>query len=93
MRFRHLFKNRGLGVNLLASFCFLMLAVYGWGMTWEKLGSFLLVLLVLLGGLIAIAAFCGWVLRKIMRRGERNFMKITEQDLLDHDSTSEEKEK
>lgn len=69
MRLRHLFKNRGLGVNLLASFCFVMLAVYGWGMTWEKVGNFLLVLLALLGGVIAIAALLGWLLRKIKGGG------------------------
>lgn len=74
MRFRHLFKSRGLGVNLLASFCFLMLAVYGWGMTWEKLGSFLLVLFVLLGGLIVIAACLGWLLNKIKRRKNQPFI-------------------
>jgi len=74
MRLRHLFKNRGLGVNLLASSCFLLLAVYGWGMTWEKLGSFLFVLIVLLGGVVAAAALCGWLLRKILRMREKDFV-------------------
>lgn len=67
MKFRHLFKNRGLAVNLLASFCFLMLAVYGWGMKWRELGQYLFVLLILLGGLLGAAAFIGWLLRQYMK--------------------------
>lgn len=65
---------------MLASFCFLMLAVYGWGMTWEKLGSFLLVLFVLLGGLITIAACLGWLLNKIKRRKNQPFTYTDLQD-------------
>lgn len=85
MRFRNLFTNRGLGVNLLASFCFLMLAVYGWGITWEKLGSFLLLLFILLGGLIAIAAFLGWLLNKIKRKNDRPFNSDDFQDKAEDD--------
>lgn len=73
MKWHKPFRHRGLGINLLASFCFLMLAVYGWGMTWEELGSYLLVLVILLGGLIAIAAFFGWLLNKIRRSDEPDF--------------------
>jgi Flp pilus assembly protein TadB len=72
MNFRHLFKNRGLGVNLLACFCFLMLAVYGWGMGWGKLGQYLLILIILLAGLIGSAALIGWLLRQLMKRREKD---------------------
>ncbi len=85
MRFRNLFTNRGLGVNLLASFCFLMLAVYGWGMTWEKIGSFLLVLFILLGGLIAIAAFLGWFLHKLKRKDDYSFINDDSQSPVEDD--------
>lgn len=78
---------------MLASFCFLMLAVYGWGMTWEKLGSFLLVLFVLLGGLIAIAAFLGWMLRKLKSRGKTTATSFDGMDELNVDNKAEEKEK
>lgn len=49
-----------------------MLAVYGWGMSWEKLGGYLLVLLILLAILIAVAAVFGWLLNKL-RRSEPRF--------------------
>jgi hypothetical protein len=64
MKWRELFKNRGLGVNLLASFCFLMLAVYGWGMTWKDLGIYLMSFLVVMGLLISGALLLAWLLRK-----------------------------
>lgn len=70
MILRRLFKHRGFGINLLAGFCFLMLAVYGWGLKWEDLGGYLLVILILLVGLIGFAALLGWLLRKLMRRSE-----------------------
>jgi len=93
MRFRHLFKSRGLGINLLASFCFLMLAVYGWGMTWEKLGSFLLVLFVLLGGLVAIAACLGWLLNKIKHRKNQPFTYTDLSDQIDADQKKDDQKK
>ena len=64
MKWRGLFKNRGLGVNLLASFCFLMLAVYGWGLTWEDLGAYFLNFLVIILLVIGSALLVAWVLRK-----------------------------
>lgn len=70
MIFRRLLKHRGLGINLIAGFSFLMLAVYGWGLDWEDLGGYLLVILVFLVGLIGLAALLGWLLRKLMSRGE-----------------------
>lgn len=72
MNFRRLFKYRGLGINMLASFCFLMLAVYGWGLGWGEVGKYLLVLLILLGGLIGCAALFGWLLRHFMKWRDRD---------------------
>ncbi len=70
MILRRLLRHRGLGINLLAGFCFLMLAVYGWGLSWEEMGGYLLVLLVFLGGLIGMAAVLGWLLNKAKRRNK-----------------------
>ncbi|WP_331345813.1 hypothetical protein [Cellvibrio sp. UBA7661] len=73
MKLHRLFRHRGLGINLLASFCFLMLAVYGWGMSWKELGSYLIVLLSLLAGLIVVAAIFAWLLGKIRQnRGNQS---------------------
>lgn len=66
MKLRKLLRQRGLGINLIAGFCFLLLAVYGWGLRWSELGLYFLTLLVLLGGVIALAALCGYLLRKLM---------------------------
>jgi hypothetical protein len=68
MFLRRLFKHRGLGINLIAGFSFLMLAVYGWGLEWKDLGSYLLAILILLGGLIGLAALLAWLLSKVRRR-------------------------
>lgn len=70
MKLRKLLSQRGLGVNLLAGFCFLMLAVYGWGLRWSDLAKYLLIIVVLLGGLIASAALCGLFLRWLMARSD-----------------------
>lgn len=77
MIFRRLFKHRGLGINLIAGFSFLMLAVYGWGLDWEDLGGYLLVILIFLVGLIGLAALLGWLLRKFMSRGENTYPAAT----------------
>lgn len=66
MIIRKLLRNRGLGINLVAGFSFLCLAVYGWGLSWKDLGGYLLAILVFLVGLISLAAVCGWLLRKLM---------------------------
>ena len=71
MVLRKLLRHRGLGINLLAGFCFLMLAVYGWGLSWKEMGGYLLILLILLGGLIGTAALLGWVLHKLKTRGRK----------------------
>lgn len=73
MILRRFLKHRGLGINLIAGFSFLMLAVYGWGLDWEDLGGYLLVILVFLVVLIGLAALLGWLLRKLMRRGESTY--------------------
>lgn len=70
MILRRLLRHRGLGINLLAGFCFLMLAVYGWGLSWKEMGGYLLVLLALLVGLIGAAALLAWLLNKAKRRNK-----------------------
>ncbi|EIK45841.1 hypothetical protein O59_001480 [Cellvibrio sp. BR] len=72
MVIRKLLRNRGLGVNLIAGFSFILLAVYAWGLSWAELGAYLLVILVFLLGLIIAAALCGWILRKLMTKSEWN---------------------
>lgn len=72
MIFRKILRHRGLGINLLAGFCFLMLAVYGWGLSWSELGSYLLILMVFLGALIAAAAALGWLLHKFKSRDDKD---------------------
>lgn len=71
MVLRRLLRHRGLGINLLAGFCFLMLAVYGWGLSWKELGGYLLVLLTLLGALIGTAGLLGWLLHKYKTRSSK----------------------
>lgn len=70
MILRSLLKHRGLGVNLIAGFSFLMLAVYGCGLNWDALGGYLLLIVICLAGLIGFAAFLGWLLRKWMSRSK-----------------------
>ncbi len=81
MILRRLLRHRGLGINLLAGFCFLMLAVYGWGLSWKEMGGYLLALLVFLGVLIGTAALLGWLLNKAKRRN-KSTQKNTDQDNL-----------
>lgn len=68
MILRKLLKNHGLGLNLIAGACFILLLVNGWGLSWRELGGYLLALLILLGGVIGLAALCGWLLHKWVRR-------------------------
>ncbi len=79
MILRRLLRHRGLGINLLAGFCFLMLAVYGWGLSWKEMGGYLLVLLVFLGGLIGAAALLAWLLNKA-KRCHKNSQQNTDQN-------------
>jgi hypothetical protein len=61
------FGNRGFGVNMLASFCFIMLAVYGWGLTWQQVGYYFLMFLLILVIILAFAFCLGFLLRKIRK--------------------------
>jgi peptidoglycan/LPS O-acetylase OafA/YrhL len=61
------FGNRGFGVNMLASFCFIMLAVYGWGLGWQEVGKYLLIIICLLAALLIPALLLGLLLRKIRK--------------------------
>lgn len=72
MRWRNLFKNRGLGMNLIASFCFLLLAVYGWGLDWRELGGYFLAFALLLGGILVLAAGFGWLLGKLNKLRDKD---------------------
>ena len=64
---RRLLQYRGLGINLLAGSCFIVLAVVGWGLSWGELIDYLLLISICLTGLIGVAAGLGWLLRRIMR--------------------------
>lgn len=66
MSFRKWYRrHRVLWVSLLASLCFIGLAIYGWGMTWENLFDALGGLLALLLLLVVGAAVLGWLIYKI----------------------------
>lgn len=69
MSFRRWYRrHRVLWVSMLACACFLALAIYGWGMTWEDLFSGLLVSVGLLILLVLTAAGLGWIIYKIRNR-------------------------
>lgn len=73
MSFRRMYRRfRTLWVSLIACSAFLALAVYGWGIRWEDLANTLWVALVLLVGLILVAAVLGFVLFKIRRWRDRD---------------------
>lgn len=57
--------------SFLACCCFVALAIYGWGLSWEEVLQFTLVLLVLLLALVLAAAFLGWVLYRLRRSRSR----------------------
>ncbi|WP_323814540.1 hypothetical protein [Cellvibrio sp. NN19] len=88
MMLRKLLRNRGLGLNLIAGACFILLLVNGWGLSWRELGGYLLALVILLGGVIALAAFCGWVLHKV-RRGRKESFDLPEKTDSEQHSESE----
>lgn len=60
---RRLFRSRGLAINLIASACFVFLAVYGWGLTWGEVIDFLIAIILLIGILMVIAFGVAWLLR------------------------------
>lgn len=66
-RWKNLLGNRGFGVNMLACFCFIMLAVYGWGLTWGEVGRYFLLFLLLLAIILIPAFLLGLILRKIRK--------------------------
>lgn len=49
---------------MLAGLSFLLLAVYGWGLRWETLVDYFLVILALFAVLICIAVLLAWCVRK-----------------------------
>jgi hypothetical protein len=61
------FGNRGFGVNMIACFCFLMLAVYGWGLSWQEVGNFLLMLIILFAAILIPAFLLGWLWSKFRK--------------------------
>lgn len=61
---RGLFRNRGLGINLLAGLSFLLLAIYGWGLSWELLVNYFLIIIGLFITLASIAALMVFGLRR-----------------------------
>jgi hypothetical protein len=71
MRLKNVFKHRGLGINLLAGFCFIMLATFGWGLEWNEVFNYLFILLVMLSAVIGSAAGIGFLLRLLRRRRDR----------------------
>lgn len=93
MILRRLLKNRGVGLNLIAAACFILLLVNGWGLSWRDLGGYLLALLVLLGGLIGFAAFCGWLLHKLMRRRDVSVDQLNKVDQLQDGEASDRESK
>lgn len=93
MIFRKLLKNRGVGLNLIAGACFILLLVNGWGLSWSELGGYLLALLVLLGGVIGFAALCGWLLHKLMRRRDVSVDQSNKVELLQDENMSDPESK
>ncbi|HEY7885196.1 MAG TPA: hypothetical protein VIC08_09640 [Cellvibrionaceae bacterium] len=53
--------------SFIACFCFVALAVYGWGLTWSEVLQFAFILLVLLLSIVLAAAFLGWLLYRLRR--------------------------
>ena len=75
-----LLRNRGLGLNLVAGCCFILLLVNGWGLRWSEILNYLWVLLVLLGGVIGLAALCGWLLHCLKGVGKEADVEVTVDD-------------
>lgn len=60
-------RNRILGMSMLACLCFLALAVYGWGVTWRDMFTYLWVSVVLLALVVGSAAGVGWLIYRLKR--------------------------
>ncbi len=52
---------------MLACFCFIMLAVYGWGLTWQEVGHYFLMFMLILLIIVIPAFLLGFLLRKIRK--------------------------
>ncbi|MCP8898549.1 hypothetical protein [Gilvimarinus xylanilyticus] len=67
--FRSLGRYRRLAATcFLACACFIGLAVWGWGVSLKDVATYALIAFALLGMLIALAAFTGWLLHLLTRR-------------------------
>ncbi|WP_049721616.1 hypothetical protein [Gilvimarinus polysaccharolyticus] len=58
------------GASFLSCGCFIALAVYGWGVSWNQLLGYMAVAAVLLLLLLAVAAVLGWLLHKFNCRND-----------------------
>lgn len=52
---------------MLACFCFIMLAVYGWGLGWLEVGKYFLMFLLVLAIILVPAFILGYLLRKLRK--------------------------
>jgi hypothetical protein len=68
MIIKKLLRNRGLGVNLIAGLCFILLMVFGWGLSWVQLTNYIVIFLVVIAVVISLAAIAGWLLRKFLNK-------------------------
>lgn len=66
--FRKFTRSRGFAIQLMASFAFICLAIYGWGLTVREALSYLVALIVGLLIVIGLAVGCGYILSKLMNR-------------------------
>ncbi|MBK8185987.1 MAG: hypothetical protein IPK77_01285 [Cellvibrio sp.] len=64
---KSIFGNRGFGVNMLACFCFIMLAGYGWGLGCFDVGKYFLMFLLVLAIILVPAFILGYLLRKLRK--------------------------
>lgn len=60
---KRFFRSRGLAINLIASACFIFLAVYGWGLTWGEVLDFLIAIVLLVVIIMVIAFGVAWFIR------------------------------
>jgi hypothetical protein len=68
--FKRLGRYRRLGAaSFLSCACFIALAVYGWGVSWQQLLGYMAVVGALLLGLLCLAALAGWILHKLKSQG------------------------
>lgn len=64
-------RNRArLWLNIAASGAFIVLAIYGWGLTLEAAISFLVICVAFLVVIIALGMVAGWLIR-LLRRNDK----------------------